>query len=383
MRVLTVCVENWDTLSEIPFILKSAGCTVDILCSKESWLLSNAYYDKWIERKANLHDYLGQLEELSITGLYDWVLLADDVIIKQVNESELPEKLLKLILPISELKHRSILSSKIGLANFCLENAIATPAYLLYNTANDLKNIQSGVRFPVINKIDFSWGGANMFVSNDFEAFQSKLELLPENQNTMIQEYIIGEEVPVEALFYKGELLEYMTSKILQFDKGPFSLSTKRLYYHNPDLKSLLQNLGQKLGITGFANIAYIKESSSNIYYLIEIDMRPNSWMAYGRFCNRDFSKALYYFINDHAQLLKNQHQATKPVEIALFFKDLRRCFWQRDFKGALKWILNDKSLWRYIPFYDWKLLKRILGELGKIIFSKIGKILSFNKHSN
>ncbi|OYZ47341.1 MAG: hypothetical protein B7Y15_14625, partial [Bacteroidetes bacterium 24-39-8] len=92
---------------------------------------------------------------------------------------------------------------------------------------------------------------------------------------------------------------------------------------------------------------------------------------------------ALYYFINDHAQLLKNQHQATKPVEIALFFKDLRRCFWQRDFKGALKWILNDKSLWRYIPFYDWKLLKRILGELGKIIFSKIGKILSFNKHSN
>jgi len=37
MQVLIVCVENWDSLAEIPYILKSAGCTIDVFCSKDSW----------------------------------------------------------------------------------------------------------------------------------------------------------------------------------------------------------------------------------------------------------------------------------------------------------------------------------------------------------
>jgi len=375
MRVLIVCVENWDTLSEIPYILKSAGCIVDVLCSKDSWLLANSFHDNWIERKPQLKDYLSQIEELSFNHKYDWVLLADDVIIKQVNESHFTEEQLTKVLPISELKHRSVLSSKIGLSNFCIENAIPSPKYVLYNNDDDLTTIQSSICFPVINKIDFSWGGAKMFVSNDYEAFLSNLNLLPENQNTMIQEYIMGEEVPVEAIYFNGELLEYMSSKILQFDKGPFSLSTKRSYFDNPDLKPLLQELGKKLGITGFANIAYIKEASTSIYYLIEIDLRPNSWMVYGRFCQKDFSSALKNYFNNNGTILNTTAKEAKPIEMALFYKDLRRSFWQRDFKGVVKWVLNYKNYWQFIPCYDGKLLKKILGELGKILFHKMDKI--------
>ena len=316
---------------------------------------------------------------MTSNNLYNWILLGDDVIIKQVNESHFTEQQLKQVLPIAELKHRSILSSKIGLSNFCLENAIATPGFVLYNNVKDLEKIQSSIRFPVINKIDFSWGGANMFVSNDYEAFLSNLNLLPKDQNTMIQEYIMGEEVPVEAIYYNGQLLEYMSSNILQFDKGPFSLSTKRSYYDNPDLKPLLQELGQKLGITGFANIAYIKEATTGTYYLIEIDLRPNSWMAYGKFCNRDFSFALKSYIND-GSILNNNRKQVNPIEIALFYKDLRRSFWQRDLKGVFKWFLNFKNYWHFIPLYDRKLFKRILVELRKIIFHKIDKIAQSNQ---
>ena len=377
MRVLIVCLENWDTLSEIPFILKSAGCTVDVFCSKDSWLLSNSFYDKWIERKDQQIEYINQIEEFVNTGDYDWIILADDVIIKQINESYFTDQQLVKLLPISNLNFRSILSSKIGLSNFCFENEIASPAYVLYNNSSDLDNIQSKIRFPVINKIDFSWGGANMFVSNDIESFKSNLHLLPLNQNTMVQEFIIGEEVPVEALFYKGELLEYMTSKILVFDKGPFSLSTKRLYYDNPDLKPLLKALGKKLGISGFANMAYMKESSSGIYNLIEIDLRPNSWMAYGKFCNRDFSNALKQFLKDHTVLLNESKNDFKSIEISLFFKDVRRSFWQNDLKSVIKWLFNFKHYWQFIPLYDLKLMKRIMRELGKIIKQKITNLFN------
>ena len=312
---------------------------------------------------------------------YDWVVLGDDVIIKQLNEINLSPELFSKLLPITAMEYRSILSSKIGLSNFCLNTGIQTPRYHLYNNESDLEQIKFGLNFPVINKIDFSWGGANMFVSKDFESFKRTLHNIPQNQNIMIQEFVLGEEVPVEALFFKGELLVYMTSRILQFDKGPFTLSTRRLYYKNEEVKPLLEELGKKLGITGFANIAYMKEYETAIYKLIEVDIRPNSWMAYGRFCGNDFSAAIKKFVTVDTSKMENKSWNSKTnFEIALFYKDMRRCFWQKDYRGIFRWILNFQGYWRYIPFYDAKLTKIIFQNLWKIISYKIKKIFFKNK---
>jgi len=43
----------FDSTEEIPYIFKKAGCSVDISCSKESWLRTNCYHDKWIEASTN------------------------------------------------------------------------------------------------------------------------------------------------------------------------------------------------------------------------------------------------------------------------------------------------------------------------------------------
>lgn len=381
MHVLVVCKENWDTLAEIPFILKRGGCIVDVFCSNQSWLLTNRFYDNWIERKPSQEFYIPQLIELVEASDYDWVVLGDDVIIKQLNEINLSPELFSKLLPITAMEYRSILSSKIGLSNFCLNTGIQTPRYHLYNNESDLEQIKFGLNFPVINKIDFSWGGANMFVSKDFESFKRTLHNIPQNQNIMIQEFVLGEEVPVEALFFKGELLVYMTSRILQFDKGPFTLSTRRLYYKNEEVKPLLEELGKKLGITGFANIAYMKEYETAIYKLIEVDIRPNSWMAYGRFCGNDFSAAIKKFVTVDTSKMENKSWNSKTnFEIALFYKDMRRCFWQKDYRGIFRWILNFQGYWRYIPFYDAKLTKIIFQNLWKIISYKIKKIFFKNK---
>lgn len=381
MHVLVVCKENWDTLAEIPFILKRGGCIVDVFCSNQSWLLTNRFYDNWIERKPSQEFYIPQLIELVEASDYDWVVLGDDVIIKQLNEINLSPELFSKLLPITAMEYRSILSSKIGLSNFCLNTGIQTPRVHLYNNESDLEQIKFGLNFPVINKIDFSWGGANMFVSKDFESFKRTLHNIPQNQNIMIQEFVLGEEVPVEALFFKGELLVYMTSRILQFDKGPFTLSTRRLYYKNEEVKPLLEELGKKLGITGFANIAYMKENETAIYKLIEVDIRPNSWMAYGRFCGNDFSAAIKKFVTVDTSKMENKSWNSKTnFEIALFYKDMRRCFWQKDYRGIFRWILNFQGYWRYIPFYDAKLTKIIFQNLWKIISYKIKKIFFKNK---
>jgi hypothetical protein len=47
-----------------------------------------------------------------------------------------------------------------------------------------------------------------------------------------------------------------------------------------------------------------------------------------------------------------------------LFYKDIRRAIWAKDLKGILRWIVGWKGYWRFLPFYDFKLTKKILFEI-------------------
>lgn len=369
-KVLIACFSDWDTLMELPYILKKGGCVVDLYCSDGSWVLSNKYYNQWIEASSDKTVYRDKLFDLVKDGEYQWVILGDEPLIKYLNENiSLPDLFVK-IMPIVNIQYREMLSSKVGLADFCKEHDIDAPGYCLYNGFSDIEKIKTGLNFPVINKQDFSWGGVGMFVSDTYEAFISEISRIPKNQNVIIQEFIQGVEIPVEALFYQGELLMYNTSKIIQYDKDCFTYSTKRIYFENRALEPLLINLGKKLGINGFVNIAYMHDQKSGKYYLIEVDTRPNSWFPIGRFIGHDFSTAVKRIVNgDYVKGYQHIPLKKPSIEIALFYKDIRRALWQTDIKSILKWVFNYKGYWRFLPFYDLRLTRRIFKEIWEEIF--------------
>jgi glutathione synthase/RimK-type ligase-like ATP-grasp enzyme len=369
-KVLIACLSDWDTLMELPYILKKGGCEVDVYCSEKSWALSNNYYDKWIESSSDKTVFRDKLFDLVKNGDYQWVIPGDEPLIKYLNETiHLPDLFVK-IMPIINIQYREMLSSKVGLADFCKDNDIDAPGYRLYNNCADLDKIRTELNFPVINKQDFSWGGVGMFVSDTYEQFVSNIGRIPKNQQLLIQEFIDGVEVPVEALFYQGELLMYNTSRILQYDKDCFTYSTKRIYFENRELEPLLIKLGKKLGINGFVNIAYMHDQKKDKFYLIEVDTRPNSWISIGRFTGHNFSTAVKRIVNGEYVSGYQYIPIKKPsIEMALFYKDIRRALWQRDLKGILKWVFNYKGYWRFLPFYDSKLTKRIFKEIWDEIF--------------
>ncbi|HWB26176.1 MAG TPA: ATP-grasp domain-containing protein [Chitinophagaceae bacterium] len=375
-KVLIACLDNWNTIAEIPFVLKKAGCTVHAYCSPNSWLLANSYVDKWIESNPGKKIYTNELHALATKGEYDWVILADDPLLKYMNDVISDDEFFLKIMPVAKIKYRDVVGSKKALADFCIDNNIDTPGYVTYNNTADLEKIQK-LTFPVINKIDFSWGGVDMFVSHSYNDFIANLSKIPVNNNILIQEFITGKEVPVEALFYKGELLVYTTSKILTYDKGPFTYSTRRLYYNDEMIKTLLIDLGKKLGLSGFVNITYVHDAGTGIYYLLEADPRPNSWMAYGRFTGRDFSNGVKRIVDGSYITGYHDMPLKQPfIEVALFHKDVRRSLWRNDFKRLLPWLFNYKGYWRYLPFYDKKLSKKIFREFGQILRYKWRKLI-------
>lgn len=369
-KVLIACLKNWDACAETPFLLNEAGCTVDVFCSSKSWLISNNYYNHWYESPEDLDDYRSSLIKLVKNKHFDWVILADDALIGYMNEVIEPEMFDK-IMPIQEISQRNMLSSKKGFSEFCKNNGIDTPGYVIYNGKEDLLAIKETLKFPVINKLDFSWGGTDMFISHTFEEFEANLHKIPINENVLIQEYIEGEEIHVEALFYQGELMTYFTANILQFSTTKFSYTTKKIYFNDTQLEPILRKAGAALKMNSFGNICFLYDKERKKYFLIEIDPRPNSWMPYSRFVGENnFILAVSNIVNGRIHSsFKGMRLKRDTVEVGLFYKDIRRTLWQKDFKSLIQWLFNIRGYGKYIPLYDKVLMKRILKEVWDEVF--------------
>jgi len=194
----------------------------------------------------------------------------------------------------------------------------------------------------------------------------SFVEKVRSKENLVIQEFIKGEDIGVEALFKNGELITYNYAAVLSYMYSQFSFTTRRTYSRNKEMEALLATLGKSLGLNGFASIGYIYQPEKKIYYLIEVDARVNSWMPYGRFTGGDFSEGVRRIANG-AYGKENTGPVCpkdKETEIAIFDRDMRRCIKYKDLKGIANWIFNHKGYWRFIPFYDFKLLRKILKKM-------------------
>jgi len=372
-NILLVTLTGFDSTAEIPFIFKSAGCkTVDVFCNSSSWLLSNKYYDNWIESPIEHEAFKDQLIELVDDKFdhYDWVVLLDDASVKLMNESITDERIFKKILPITKIENREILSSKLGLSNICKKYDIVTPGYINYSDAEHLEADIKKLQFPVLLKEDYSFSGIGIQYCESLDKLPNSLDKVRVKTNLVLQEFIEGEDIGVEALFRDGELITYNCAEVLTYMYNKFSFTTRRLYYQSQEIATLLKKLGKSIGLNGFASIQYIYHPERKAYYLIEVDARPNAWMPYSRFTGHSFADGIKRIVADDLSHVTNKDDEGKKIEIAIFDRDIRRCVKHKDFKGLFAWVFNYKGYWRFIPFYDLRFFKRIIDKLFKDFFS-------------
>ncbi len=368
-KVLVACLENWDTLQELPFVLNKGGCSVDVYCSKKSWLICNSFYHNWIECSDNVEEYVKGLVELSMKkeDPYDWIIPADEKLLNVLNDRIKEEEIFYRILPLTKIENRNILASKAGLSKICNKYGVPTPKYIVYNHNMPFDHNTFKLKYPVLLKQDLSWGGGGILFCDDEASFKTNLEKTNKDYDTIIQEYIIGRDIGVEALYRKGELVEYNAGEVKAYFDSKFNFTTKRNYGNSKRIENKLVTIGKHIGINGFASLQFIHQTTEDIYYLIEVDIRPNIWLASGRFTGHDFSKAVQRFITQ-GPLPENTNYLNESTitEVAIFYRDIIRALKRKKIIDLLKWVFNYKSYWRFIPTYDKKLLKSILQELWR-----------------
>ncbi|MBC7650792.1 MAG: ATP-grasp domain-containing protein [Deinococcales bacterium] len=373
--LLTSVSSYFDTPAEIPFMFKQAGCIVDVFCGKNSWLLSNSYYDNWIDAPEDKDSYCNKLIALvqNNTKSYDWVLMMDDETIKLLNEKVDNEELFIKLMPINKLENRELLSSKLGLSVLCNKYNITTPRFINYTSNIDITTINQHLHFPILLKKDFSFSGLGIQYCEDEQTLPSCLAKFNDTTNLVLQEFIVGEDVGLEALFCKGNLVMYNAAKILKYMGNKFSFTTRRLYYQNEKLSILLKHLGASFGLNGFASIQYLYHQQRDTYYLVEVDCRINMWMPYSRFLAQNFSDGIRQYLDNDVPIVTAPASPQK-LEITIFDRDMRRCIKQKDIKGLCQWLFNYKGYWRFLPFYDKKLAKRVFGKIFKDLLEKFTK---------
>jgi len=376
-NILLVSINSFfDTPGEIPFLFKKAGknVNVEVLCPKNSWLLSNRFHDKWIEVPEDAE--LIKLKLLQLVkdnpNYYFWIILLDDETVKLMNDGIESEELFKKIMPINKIDNREVLSSKAGLSNLCATHHIATPQFINYSQQDNIDSIINTLQFPILLKEDFSFSGLGIQYCEEPSMLASCLNKVNNTSNLVLQEFIKGKDIGLEALFRNGELVMYNCAEILSYMYNQFSFTTRRLYYQDKNIEEHLHILGKSLGLNGFASIQYIYHPERKIYYLIEVDARVNLWMAYSRFTANNFSEGIKRIVEE-----KNIEPIVftdKKYEVAIFDRDIRRCIKHKDIKGFMRWIFNYRGYWKFIPLHDLKLFKRIFKKLLKDLFHKFLK---------
>ncbi len=382
-KVLLISQMNWDSLIEIPQLLSDGGYTVDVFSKENSWVLKNNVINKWIPAADNDDQFIHQLLSFIETekDTYNWIIPGDDIVIRNLNEHISNETLFYKVMPLTKIENRSILGSKSGFSQICSKYGIKTPGYLVYESGMELNDIEQSVKYPLLLKVDKSEGGYGVFLCNNRNDLKDNLDKIKDTTNLVIQQFIKGYDVNTEVLCHNGKLLVYSSSKTLKI-MGKYGVSTERLFYNNAVLTKTLQSIAAQIGLNGFGNVVFMFDEQHNEYYLIEIDLRPNAWMYYGKYTGNDFAKA----INNRLQmkdelLIPTDNYSQTQIKISLYKKDVYRCLMEKDVKTLFKWLFNTDGRRQFIPHYDAVQLKAINTFLRKTFSDMVLSKLKLKKY--
>ena len=385
-KILIVSFANWDSLMELPFVFKSAGCSVDIFSRPKAWVLESSFYDKWIEAPASDDDFVKVLFKLveDNGNDYFWIIPGDDIILRVLNDTIQSEALFHKVMPLSKIENRVLLGSKAGFSELCDKYGVETPKFMIWDDKKTIDEVDRYMTYPFMVKTDKSEAGTGVFKCDNKSELADTMAKIENKENVVFQQFIEGYDINMEVLFWKGQLVVYTYAKLLKI-LGNFGLSTQRLFCRNDDIQSELEKIGKSFGISGFASIAFMYSENEKKHYLIEVDIRPNSWIYYGRFSGNDFAEGIRRIISGNISVVKpDPAKFPAEVKISLYKKDMMRTIVKKDINGVLYWMLNKEDCRRFVPTYDKKLMKSTNGYLywyfKELLKEKMQKVLGQKK---
>ncbi len=267
-------------LKNLPYAFQKAGFTTLAIAPSSTKIYRSKYVNYKKECSGTtIEDFIQSLTQIEdyLLGLDATFLWCSDEIMQKVSVSKLSLKTKKHILPTRQSEHFEILNSKVGQIRLLTEKNYKVPRSVVCENLIEFQKASFENSSKNLCKGDSGGGGGfiRLFSNRDE---QQEFDVPNSWFPVILQEFINGEDISAEAYYKNGELVHGAYSKFL-LESNVYGPSVVREFSseHSKFLEPILRKLGTDFDIDGFANLTF-RRDSSNEYFLIEFDVRPNIW---------------------------------------------------------------------------------------------------------
>ncbi len=355
-----VLIGNSDgILKNLPYAFQKAGFTTLAIAPSSA----NIYRSEFVNYKKECSgttieafiQSLTQIEEylLDLEATFLW---CSDEIMQKVSVSKLSLKTKKHILPTRQSDHFEILNSKVGQIRLFTERNYKVPHSLICENLSEYQ--KASFKNWSTNLCKGDSGGGGGFIRQFSNQEEQQEFVVPDSWFPVIlQEFIAGEDISAEAYYKNGELFQGTYSKFL-LESNVYGPSIVREFSseHSKFLEPILRKLGKDFDIDGFANLTFRKDSS-NEYFLIEFDVRPNIW--HGAFLELGINLKVQLYKSDSMRIPSEPYfqKLYEPERLYNYLKKTRSmrnlvaCLQGREipeFGRAInsQFVLDNQKLW-------------------------------------
>ncbi len=180
---------------------------------------------------------------------------------------------IKTFIPTTE---QLVLRGKDKLFDFCTKNNINVPINIIASSVNDLYNLPSELKYPIVIKGIFY----DAYIAHNFQEASAYFTKIASKWGLpiIVQEFIGGEEFNVVALGDgNGATVGAVASKKLYITEKGKGWSGVTIF--DEDLLSTSRKIIEILHWKGGAEFEFVKKKETDEYYLLEINPRFPAWV--------------------------------------------------------------------------------------------------------
>ncbi len=291
----------------LPKLFGRAGFEVDVLTTAQDHSMLKPVRQVWLA--ADAADLLAMAAVRS-SDPYDLIVIADDEVLLQIVASDLSDDIKLKLLPVCSAENFKHIGSKVMLSQLLQAEGISTPAFSVAADVGALKSILLQTPYQVMLKNDVSAGGAGVFPyapGDNLEEVLGKPLVFP----LLVQQRIEGDLLDLSGFYQHGALIHFSYSSMTQFVGTALGPSSVRHYAQlatvPAEVFELLRKQGQVLGAHGFVNTTCLRDRESGQHFLIEADMRANTWVDYARYLGDDPAIAIRQYFDSGRTLTNPQ----------------------------------------------------------------------------
>lgn len=335
-------------LRRLPEILAGADTEIRVVAPPGSVLAQSSFVTSvsTVGKRGDAEDFMSALlsDDELLRSLPTWTLWGSDQELRVAARSDLDLDLKLQILPVRREAGLHLLGSKVGLALVTDRLDVPRPRSVVVSDASELASGLAALDRPALVKGDQGGSGTQILDASRLSSEPS--EAIPSDwYPLLIQEFIDGVEVSVEALFGEGRLLAWQYSHPTTLERR-FGRSMAREFFDPPnvDFVSSLQALAAECGLHGFANCSFIREADSR-HRIIEVDMRATAWHQFGPHLGVDWRSVM----SDRADWRDPLHPrigAGRRRRLHLYPRELVHAFAAMSWVSAAPWLRREEGTW-------------------------------------